>query len=93
MIASFAERQKILTVRPSSPEIILEKEIQKARNTIDLRDLPEEETKLVQEFVEFLREKAKARGKKDHKSEETVFATWPLGVKGKLTRREIYDYL
>ena len=63
------------------------------RNTIDIRDLPEEETKLVQEFVEFLRKKTKARGKKDHKSEETVFATWPLGVKGKLTRREIYDYL
>jgi len=27
MIASFAERQKILTVRPSSPKIILEKEV------------------------------------------------------------------
>jgi hypothetical protein len=63
------------------------------RNTIDLRDLPEEETKLVQEFIEFLRKKAKAREKKDRKSEETVFATWPLGVKGKLRRTEIYDYL
>ena len=82
-----------MTVRPSSPKIILEKEVQIVRNTIDLRDLPEEETKLVQEFVEFLKKKAKAREKKDHKSEETIFATWPLGVKGKLTRREIYDYL
>ena len=82
----------MLTVRPSSHKIILEKEVQTVRNTIDLRDLPEEETKLVQEFVEFLRKKAKARGKKDHKSEDTVFASWPLGVKGKLTRREIYDY-
>ena len=63
------------------------------RNTIDLGGLPEEETKLVQEFVEFLRKKAKAKGKKGPKDEETVFATWPLGVKAKLTRREIYDYL
>jgi hypothetical protein len=85
--------QKIMTVRPSSPKIILGKEVQTVRNTIDLRDLPEEETKLVQEFVEFLRKKAKAREKKDHKSEKIVFATWPLGVKGKLTRSEIYDYL
>jgi hypothetical protein len=45
------------------------------------------------EFIEFLRKKAKAREKKDHKGEETVFAAWPLGVKGKLTRRKIYDYL
>ncbi|MBM4307605.1 MAG: hypothetical protein FJ123_12830 [Deltaproteobacteria bacterium] len=63
------------------------------RNTIDLRGLPKEETKLIREFVEFLRKKAKAREKRDHKSDATVFATWPLGVKGKLTRREIYDYL
>jgi hypothetical protein len=45
------------------------------------------------EFVEFLRKKAKAIEKKDNKTEKTLFATWPLGVKGKLTRREIYDYL
>ena len=61
--------------------------------TIDLCDLPEEEIKLVQEFVEFLRKKAEAREKKEKKGEEIVFATWPLGVKGKVTRREIYDYL
>ncbi len=63
------------------------------RNTIDLHDLTEEETKLVKEFVEFLKKKAQAREKKDHKGKEPIFATWPLGVKGKLTRREIYDYL
>jgi len=31
--------------------------------------------------------------KKEGGKEEIDFATWPLGVKGKLTRREIYDYL
>jgi len=38
------------------------------RNTIDLRDLPEEETKLVQEFVEFLRKKQRREGKKTTKA-------------------------
>jgi hypothetical protein len=59
---------------------------------IDIHDLTEEEAKLVREFVEFLRGKAK-RGKKFTQKEEIAFGAWPLGVKGKLTRREIYDYL
>jgi hypothetical protein len=70
------EKQKILTVRPSSPKIILKKEVQVVRNTIDLRDLTEEETKLVQEFVEFLRKKAKAREKKARKARKPSL---PLG--------------
>jgi len=61
--------------------------------TIDVHDLPEEEIELLREFIEFLREKAKVREKATAKKEEIIFATWPLGVKGKLTRREIYDYL
>ncbi|MFH1648455.1 MAG: hypothetical protein ABIA11_01825 [Patescibacteria group bacterium] len=60
---------------------------------IDVHDLPEEEVKFVQELVEFLRKKAKMREAKGKEKEEVVFASWPLGVKGKLTRREIYDYL
>ncbi len=58
---------------------------------IDIHDLPEEEVKLVREFVNFLREKAK-RGKKLAGKEAVAFGTWSLGVKAKLTRREIYDY-
>lgn len=64
--------------------------------TIDIHDLPEEEARLVQEFAEFLKERAKIRKEKTRETEgkdETVFATWPLGVKGKLTRRDIYDHL
>lgn len=60
---------------------------------IDVHDLPEEEVKFVQELVKFLKEKAKMRKAKVKEKEEIVFASWPLGVKGKLTRREIYDYL
>ncbi len=62
-------------------------------NTIDLHDLPEEEVRLVQEFVEFLKRRMKMRKEKTGEKEEITLATWPLGVKGKLTRREIYDYL
>lgn len=62
-------------------------------NTIDIQDLPAEEAKLVREFIEFLREKARMRGEATERKGEITFATWPLGVKGKLTRREIYDYL
>lgn len=35
----------------------------------------------------------KANMNNEKKKEEIDFATWQLGVKGKLTRREIYDYL
>jgi hypothetical protein len=65
----------------------------KMTDTIDLHDLPEDEVKLVQEFVEFLKRRVKMREKKAGEKEEITFAAWPLGVKGKLTRREIYDYL
>ena len=61
--------------------------------TIDVHDLPEEEIKLLQEFIEFLREKAKVREEATVEKEEIIFAAWPLGVKGRLTRGEIYDYL
>jgi hypothetical protein len=62
---------------------------------IDVRDLPEEEAELVREFVQFLRERAKRKNeaRKRTTDEKIAFASWPLGVKGKLTREEIYDYL
>jgi hypothetical protein len=61
---------------------------------IDVHDLPEQEVKLIREFVEFLREKEKGKKKKKERKKQRIsFAAWPLGIKGKLTRREIYDYL
>jgi hypothetical protein len=55
--------------------------------------LPEEEAQLVREFIEFLRERTKRKKAEPKGKEEIVFATWPLGVKGGLTRREIYDHV
>jgi len=60
---------------------------------VDIHDLAEEEVKLVREFVEFLRKKAKMQNKVGREKASKAFNTWPLGVKGRLTRREIYDYL
>ena len=60
-------------------------------NVIDLRDLPEEQVKFVQKLVESLKQKAKIKRKRD--GEAIAFTAWPLSVKGKLTRKEIYDYL
>ncbi len=60
-------------------------------DTIGVKGLEEEETKLIQKLVDFLRQK-KSFPKKEEK-EKIEFATFPLGVKGKLSREEIYDHL
>jgi hypothetical protein len=65
---------------------------EKIRNTIDVQDLPEEHIKLVQEFIEFLRQKNEKKKARIEGKEKIVFARWPLGVKGTLTRSEIYEH-
>ncbi len=60
---------------------------------IDLRELPKNEVKLVQEFVEFLKQKArskKARGGKK-RTKRVALAARRSDVIGSLTRREIYE--
>jgi hypothetical protein len=65
---------------------------------IDVHDLPEEEAQLVAMFVEFLRQRRQEQAKREAvKREEACevrpFAVWPLGVKGTLSREEIYEHL
>jgi hypothetical protein len=72
---------------------------------IDVHDLPEEEARMVAAFVEFLRRRRSQQLDGEQEPQEireaspgqtpaeTVFAAWPLGVKGLLTREEIYDHL
>lgn len=58
-------------------------------NRIDVHDLQEEDVLIVQGVVDQLREK---RRKQDSEEKEKVdFGQWPLGVKGNLSRREIYE--
>ena len=66
---------------------------------IDVHDLPEEEAELVAAFVEFLRRRKSLAAEPQEVREAAAtaplvpFATWPLGVKGTLSREEIYDHL
>lgn len=76
-------------------------------DSIDVHDLPEEEARLVAAFVEFLRRRQRQQAQRGEQPEviqtpearpeqpraESPFAVWPLGVKGTLSREEIYDYL
>ena len=57
---------------------------------LDVSGLKPEEVKLLKEFLELL----KARAIKQQAPEKEVeYRSWPLGVKGKITRKDIYDYL
>ena len=71
-------------------------------DAIDVHDLSDEEAKLVAEFVEFMRQRKKQQVKMQqqekienikHAPPVVSFAAWPLGVKGPLSREEIYDHL
>lgn len=56
---------------------------------IDVRGLPDADVKFVENIVDVLKKRAgQARGLE---REDVAFSAWPLGVKGKLTRQEIYD--
>ena len=62
--------------------------------TIDVHDLPEEEIRFVQNIINLLKERERIKKVEvGGEKEKIAFASWPLGVKGKLTRQEIYDYL
>jgi len=62
------------------------------QKVIAIGNLPDEEVRLLEDFVEFLTAR-KARKEKEKESEDIAFASWPLEVKGKLRREEIYEYL
>ena len=72
-------------------------------DTIDVHGLSDEEARLVAEFVEFMRQRKKQQTHMQHQEttgedmgqgpQAVSFVTWPLGVKGTLSRGEIYEYL
>lgn len=63
-------------------------------DTLDVTGLNEQDVSLLEALVERLREnKRKKKPEKAEEKEDITLASWPLGVKGKLTRKEIYDYL
>jgi hypothetical protein len=65
---------------------------------IDVHDLSEDEARVLTAFVEFLRSRKQEAAQQEVRQAETTplqspFAVWPLGVKGSLSREEIYDHL
>jgi hypothetical protein len=65
-------------------------------DNIDVHDLPENEVRVIQEFVEFIREKERRNKEKKAEGEvieEDTLTSHPSNVIGKITRREIYDHL
>ena len=65
---------------------------------IDVHDLSEEEARLIATFVEFLRRRKQAAAQREVEQVEKMtppvhFSIWPLGVKGTLSREDIYDHL
>ncbi len=64
----------------------------------DVHDLSEDEARVLAAFVEFLRRRKQEAAQQEARQVETTplqspFAVWPLGVKGTLSREEIYDHL
>ena len=69
-------------------------------DSIDVPDLPEEQAQLLAAFVDFLRqrrgptpEEAPRTPAEETPEQGEPFATCPLGVKGNLSREEIYEHL
>jgi hypothetical protein len=58
--------------------------------TIDVHDLPEPMARAIADTVESLKAQMRKRQNGTQPLEPT---TWPLGVKGRLSREEIYDHL
>ncbi len=63
----------------------------KIKKVIDVRDLADEEARMIRQFVDFLRRKKEPATRR--KEEKIAFRSWPLKVRGKLTREEIYEHL
>ena len=61
-------------------------------DTIDVRGLPEELAKQIQGLVELLKEKT-TQNIFPVIEEDVEPGSFPLSVKSKITREEIYDYL
>lgn len=58
-------------------------------NKIDVSDLHQKQIKAVQEFVELLRKNNP--NKESNEEEQVEFGEYALGVKGNVSRQEIYE--
>lgn len=59
---------------------------------LDVRALHDDEVQVLQQLVEFFRQKHQVSTPKDE-TETIDLRSWSLGVKGNISREEIYEYL
>jgi hypothetical protein len=67
------------------------RKIEAARST-DVEDPTGEDVRILKEFAGFLRQRGQ-KARTGEAKEDILFGSWPLGLKGSLGRREIYDHL
>ncbi|MCZ6679542.1 MAG: hypothetical protein O7E52_20110 [Candidatus Poribacteria bacterium] len=61
---------------------------------LDVRGLPNDKIEFIQQLIEFMRQKHQKPLTPPEDETETIhLRSWSLGVKGEISREEIYDYL
>ena len=61
---------------------------------LDVRGLPDDQIEFIQQLIEFMRQKNQKPLTRPQDETETIhLRSWSLGVKGEISREEIYDYL
>ena len=61
---------------------------------LDVRDLPEDQIEIIQQLIKFMRQRhQKPFTQPEDETESIHLRSWSLGVKGDMSREEIYDYL
>ncbi|MDE0043252.1 MAG: hypothetical protein OXT74_14530 [Candidatus Poribacteria bacterium] len=62
--------------------------------TLDVRDLPDDQIEFLQQLIEFMRQNPQKPVTLPIDEMETIqLRSWPLGVKRDVSREKIYDYL
>ena len=61
---------------------------------LDVRGLPDDQIKFIQQLIEFMRQKQQKPLTQPEDETKTIhLRSWSLGVKGEISREEVYDYL
>ena len=61
---------------------------------LDVRGLTDDQIEFIQQLIEFMRQKYQEPLMQPQDETETIrLRSWSLGVKGEISREEVYDYL
>ena len=61
---------------------------------LDVRDLPDDQIEFIQQLIEFMRQQhQKPLTQPEDETGAIHLRSWSLGVKGEISREEVYDYL